>query len=523
MVDLWNGFYAEGPPNTQKVHGERFGAFIGLAARNGRPDLGIDFGINGTGLFGPAPLDTWLEIMPWVRHVHGKFFGIDENGEEPSVPVRDLVRQLVENGYSGAISSEYEGWHWNNWQDPFDIIRGEQAVQRSAAADAGSAMITDASERATHPQQPPRPARPRLTNERTITMSEGIAGSGIELGITLYSLTSEFAAGLYTPETLIKAVADEGLGPGVEFNIAQMLRTYPDVDDAFVQLWRDSMDRYGLTPSAVGTNLDMGRRKDRDMTPDEEYDFFAAQLRTANKLGFHRVVIRSAGKELLRRLLPLAEQYDQKLGYEIHAPQGPNDPKILQIREMYEELGSDRLGFTADFSSTMHSLSPTLFRTLTQMGLPEEHFDVMQDIWRKPLPMQERNQEFEDYLNANNFDPARLGPFTRLAFNMHGLVPPEEWLDIMPQIFHVHAKFYDIDEHGDEPAMDIPRIVRQFVKGGYQGYLSSEWEGHAFADLGESDPIDLVKKQHTLMRRAIEETVDPHASDSHATLVETAK
>jgi len=68
----------------------------------------------------------------------------------------------------------------------------------------------------------------------------------------------------------------------------------------------------------------------------------------------------------------------------------------------------------------------------------------------------------------------------------------------------VHAKFYDIDEHGDEPAMDIPRIVKQFVDGGYTGYLSSEWEGHAFADLGEADPIDLVKKQHALMRRAIE-------------------
>ena len=90
---------------------------------------------------------------------------------------------------------------------------------------------------------------------------------------------------------------------------------------------------------------------------------------------------------------------------------------------------------------------------------------------------------------------------------MHGLVPPEEWLDIMPQIFHVHAKFYDIGADGDEPAMDIPRIVRQFVEGGYQGYLSSEWEGHAFSDLGESDPIDLVKKQHTLMRTAIEDTV----------------
>jgi sugar phosphate isomerase/epimerase len=243
------------------------------------------------------------------------------------------------------------------------------------------------------------------------------------------------------------------------------------------------------------------------MTPDEEYEFLAVQLRTANRLGFHTVVIRSAGKELLRRLLPLAEQYDQRLGYEIHAPSGPNDPKVVGIREMYDELGSDRLGFTADFSSTMHSLSPTLFRTLTQMGLPEEHFTVMQDIWRKPLPMQERNQEFEDYLRAHDFDPARLGPFTRLAFNMHGLVPPEEWLDIMPQIFHVHAKFYDIDDEGNEPAMDIPRIVRQFVDGGYRGYLSSEWEGHAFADLGESDPIVLVQQQHRLMRRAIEEAV----------------
>jgi len=340
-----------------------------------------------------------------------------------------------------------------------------------------------------------------------MTDDNGIAGTGIKLGITLYSLTSEFAAGLYTPETLIAAAAEHGLGPGIEFNIAQMLRTYPDVDAEFVKLWRDSMDKYELEPSAIGTNLDMGRRKDRDMTLDEEHDFLARQLKTAHELGFTKVVIRSHGKELLRSLLPLAEKYDQYLGYEIHAPSGPNNPQVLAMREMYEELQSERLGFTADFSSTMHSLSPTLLRTMSQMGMPEQYFTVMDEIWREPTPMHVRNQKFEDFLTSENFDFARLGPFTRLAFNMHGLVPPEEWLDIMPQIFHVHAKFYDINEAGDEPAMDIRRIVKQFVVGGYQGYLSSEWEGHAFSDLGESDPIDLVKKQHVLMRSAIEETV----------------
>jgi sugar phosphate isomerase/epimerase len=343
-------------------------------------------------------------------------------------------------------------------------------------------------------------------------MTDGIAGTGIKLGTTLYSMTSEFAAGVFDQESLIKVVADEGIGPGVEFNIAQLLRTYPDVDDAFVKLWFDSLEKYELEPSAVGTNLDMGRRKDRDMTPDEEHDFLARQLKTANTLGFKKVVIRSAGKELLRSLLPLAEKYDQKLGYEIHAPSGPNDPKVVEIRELYEELGSDRLGFTADFSSTMHHLSPMLLRQLAEMGLDEKHFAVMDEIWHEPTPMHVRNQKFEDYLSGEGVDFLRFGPFTRLAFNMHGLVPPEEWLDIMPQIFHVHAKFYDIGADGEEPAMDIPRIVRQFVEGGYTGYLSSEWEGHAFADLGEADPIDLVKKQHALMRTAIEDTVAQRAS-----------
>lgn len=333
----------------------------------------------------------------------------------------------------------------------------------------------------------------------------GIAGTGITLGLTLYSLTSEWAARRYTFESLLEEVAEQGIGPGVEFNAAQMLRTYPDVDEEFVTLWRSTLDRLGLEPSAMGTNLDMGRRPDRDMTPDEEYEFVATQLRTAHRLGFHRVVIRSAGRDLLRRLLPLAERYDQRLGYELHAPAGPNDPHILAIREMYEEIGSDRLGFTADFSSTMHSLSPTLFRTLRQMGLADEHLVRMQEVWRAPIPMHERNERFEEYLREQGVDPKSLGPFSRLAFNMHGLVPPEEWLDIMPITFHVHAKFFDIDADGDEPAMDVPRIVKQFVDGGYRGYLSSEWEGHAFADIDEADPVALVTAQHRLLRRSVEQ------------------
>ena len=122
--------------------------------------------INGTGLFGPAPIDTWREIAPWIKHCHGKFFGIDENGEEPSVPVRELIELLADIGYNGAISSEYEGWHWNYWESPFDIIRGEQAVQRSAAeAPAPAWSPTPRGPRAA--RRPPRARRRGLTPRRT--------------------------------------------------------------------------------------------------------------------------------------------------------------------------------------------------------------------------------------------------------------------------------------------------------------------------------------------------------------------
>ena len=148
-------------------------------------------------------------------------------------------------------------------------------------------------------------------------------------------------------------------------------------------------------------------------------------------------------------------------------------------------------------------MSPTLLKAVRRCGLDDEAVERLQQIWATDAPMRERQEEFIGYLRGRDFDPARLGSFAHLAFNMHGHVPVEEWADIMPQILHVHAKFYDIDDNGDEPAIDYPGLVRVFVDGGYRGYWSSEWEGHAFAELGEVDPLVLVRRQHDLIRRSM--------------------
>ncbi|KQZ85821.1 pyruvate formate-lyase [Microbacterium sp. Root166] len=326
-----------------------------------------------------------------------------------------------------------------------------------------------------------------------------------QLGLTLYSASAEFRAGWFDFDGLLDRVAELGIGPGIEIVASQMVPTYPVVSEEFVRSWRAAFDRHGFAASSFGANLDMGRRRDRDMTPDEEFEFSELMLQGAKKLGFPLVRIQSAKSELLRRLLPIAEELELQLAYEIHAPLGPNAEPILKVRETYAELNSPLLGFVADFSSTMHAMSPTLLRAVRRAGLDDEALGRLQEIWATDATMRERQEEFIGYLRGRDFDPARLGSFAHLAFNMHGHVDPREWADIMPQIMHVHAKFYDIDEHGQEPAIDYPEHVRVFVEGGYRGYWSSEWEGHAFAELGEVDPLLLVRRQHDLIRQAMRE------------------
>lgn len=324
-----------------------------------------------------------------------------------------------------------------------------------------------------------------------------------DLGLTLYSASAEYRAGWYNFDSLLERVAQLGIGPGIEIVASQMLPDYPRVTPEFAKVWKGAMDKYGFAASSFGANLDMGRRRDRDMTPDEEFEFSRTLFDGAKALGFPLVRIQSAKPELLRRLLPVAEEHGLKLAYEIHAPMGPNSPEIMRVREVYEELNSPLLGFVADFSSTMHSMSPTLLRAVSRAGLDGQAVQRLQDIWVTDASMRERQEQFIEYLRGRDFDPARLGAFAHLAFNMHGHVEPGQWAEIMPQIFHVHAKFYDIDEQGNEPAIDYPELVRVFVDGGYRGYWSSEWEGHAFAELGEVDPLVLVRKQHDLIRRSM--------------------
>jgi hypothetical protein len=71
----------------------------------------------------------------------------------------------------------------------------------------------------------------------------------------------------------------------------------------------------------------------------------------------------------------------------------------------------------------------------------------------------------------------------------------------MPRVVHVHGKFYEIDEAGDEPSIDHETIMDVLVRAGYTGYISSEWEGHAYTDAVSG--YDVCRAHHDLCRRLL--------------------
>ncbi len=83
----------------------------------------------------PAAL---AEIMPYIVHMHGKFFSM-ANGDEPDIRFEETVRALVAGGYKGWISSEYEG---PPLEDIVAVLREHQAMLHRFQArwlDAGKA------------------------------------------------------------------------------------------------------------------------------------------------------------------------------------------------------------------------------------------------------------------------------------------------------------------------------------------------------------------------------------------------
>jgi hypothetical protein len=274
------------------------------------------------------------------------------------------------------------------------------------------------------------------------------------------------------------------------------------------------VEEAGLELSALGANADAGLHQERLLSDDELEQYMLAQLETAHALGFPTVRVQySVTPDLMERLLPHAERLDLRLGMEIHAPHSVHHPDMLALLERYEKLASPNLGFIPDWGSSLTRVPPSMIETYREHGLPDELLERFEETWnefhRGPIVKSDDDQIVQYQRMGQlgeEFGGGDLAEHLLInAIGLFGHQNPEDWKAFLPWVVHVHGKFYDIDADGNEPSIPHEVVLRDLVEGGYDRYISTEWEGWHWNK--KDDPFDMVAKQHSLSERVLDSLV----------------
>jgi sugar phosphate isomerase/epimerase len=299
--------------------------------------------------------------------------------------------------------------------------------------------------------------------------------SGIDFGVSLYSYGGDFLVTM-TLEDCLADVADLG-ATGVEILADTHIAGYPVPSSGWIDHWHVLLERYALTPTCYSSWLDTRLRKDRGLTLDEAAAILLRDLELAHRLGFTIVrpklgvvsldlVPDPIWRATIERALPQAEEWGIRIAPEIHAP----TPLRSKIVDDYLDLARQTPHFgllvdTGIFQNAERSGTHSDSRFIFGNPAPELAAQVAREM-SKPM----------------NEDPRDL-------------------VDLMPYVFHVHAKFWDMTDELTDPHVPYDAVVKALVESGYRGSLSSEYEGAR--DLYRAS--DMVRRQQAMLRRLVAE------------------
>ena len=353
------------------------------------------------------------------------------------------------------------------------------------------------------PVHPDRPGPGARVRDREVEDAGGPM-SGFKLSTTLFALTNEWLSREYTFESLVDKTVELGLGPGLEIVGFQSVRGYPRVDPEFEKSFKALMERHELEPSCLSANIDLARRPDRLMTQDEVKETLAAQVEFGRRLGFPVVKAQKLEDDLYPWAADLAEKAGVKLGIEIHAPVFVEHPLVVGLREVYDRIDSPALGFVPDWSSTMTALPTGQLRAFERNGLTREQTDFLRELWDRGGAPHDLFEEFAEKARSEGATEQAVNQ-VRIVFSMFAHNDPRGWLELMPRVIHVHAKFYELEADGTDPSIPHRELFDVLVEGGYEGYVSSEWEAHAWADREDQDGFEMVRRHQQLYRTLLAE------------------
>lgn len=277
-----------------------------------------------------------------------------------------------------------------------------------------------------------------------------------KLGVTLYSYTGDFGTTM-TLEDCIADAVDAG-AKGIEILSETHVAGYPNPTDAWVEHWHQLMAKYGVEPTCYDCWVDSRLYKGRTLSVQESLDFLLRDMKIANRLGFtimrpklgvvtDDLVPDPVWREMTERALPYAEKYNVRIAPEIHAPTPLKSKTVDDYLDLIAKTGTKHFGLLID----------------TSIFKDREGRKLKPGEWADPI----------------------------LAINPRDLKP------YLPYIFQIHAKFWGVADDLTEGSIPYDKLIPALIECGYDGYLSSEYEGPREPYAGG----DQIRRQFAMINR----------------------
>ena len=298
----------------------------------------------------------------------------------------------------------------------------------------------------------------------------------IKRGMTIYSFKQLVAEGKLTWGEAIGNAARLGI-TGMELLGQLFFRDCPEWHDDDVKAWKDLMWKYGTQTVCHDFFVDKTMYKGRELKLREAVDIVRRHVKFAAAIDCP--IIRIGGTfmpELFAEAAPICEDYGVKLGVEIH--NGSSSwilPDIQKTIEIIRQKNTPYLGIIPDMSMFQKHIRDAAYfvRGARASGVREDLIELMKEAYES-----ESNEAYVARCNrmlTETSDPAEQAFLIQCRRTEYH--DPKTLLEHMPYIVHIHGKFWEMDDNYEETSINYPDVLRTLVEGGYEGYISAEYEG----------------------------------------------
>ncbi|WP_218671331.1 sugar phosphate isomerase/epimerase [Microbispora sp. GKU 823] len=318
--------------------------------------------------------------------------------------------------------------------------------------------------------------------------------------MSLYSYQEEFFLRTMSLEDCIRAASEIGAF-GIEIIPEQSIPDFTNMTDEFVATWFTWMEKYGTTPTATNSYLDTKLYPHRWLTLEEQVASICRDIDVAVRLGMPIVKATiNTSPEVMQGAAPYAEEKGVQLLIEVHAPFHYEHPWIVEHLEVMHRTQSPALGLMPDMMTYVKRFP----RVVSERALRDGANPKIVDYIVKLYDDHGDTHALMDIVNYRGGGPLEF-ELARVASH-YIWTDPRKMLEHMPLVRHIQAKFYEMTEDEVEYLIPYDEIIPVLIEGGFDGYLSSEYEGNRhIQDALPVDSVEQVRRQHAMFSRLLSE------------------